>query len=164
MNILLCTRHTAYALVFDNQEGVKLSWIFHICSGFQYFQLLVILGDCTCKYTFTVFLFKNTFKMLSSSSSNSALFTACDAATRYCIQQFSHLMRHLLCCSIETKSHLFEQKVKSAEAAWNSRDPDKVSSAYTTDSQWRNRTEFLQGREAIRAFLKKKWEVELDYQ
>jgi nuclear transport factor 2 (NTF2) superfamily protein len=55
------------------------------------------------------------------------------------------------------------QKVRLAEDAWNSRDPVRVSLAYTTDSQWRNRVEFLKGREAIRAFLTRKWNCELDY-
>ena len=54
-------------------------------------------------------------------------------------------------------------KVKAAESAWNSRDPDIVAQGYTEDSDWRNRTEFFRGREAIRAFLKRKWEKELDY-
>ncbi len=55
------------------------------------------------------------------------------------------------------------QKVRKAEDAWNSRDPEKVSLAYTTDSIWRNRSEFLQGRAAIVAFLQRKWSRELDY-
>ena len=55
------------------------------------------------------------------------------------------------------------QKVQAAEDAWNSRDPDRVALAYTLDSQWRNRSEFLTGRDEIRAFLKRKWERELDY-
>jgi len=55
------------------------------------------------------------------------------------------------------------QKVRMAEDAWNSRDPARVVLAYTTDSRWRNRAEFLQGREAIQAFLKRKWDRELDY-
>lgn len=55
------------------------------------------------------------------------------------------------------------QKVKAAEAAWNTRDPDKVALAYTEDSHWRNREEIFQGRDAIRAFLRRKWEKELDY-
>ncbi|MHB1232310.1 MAG: nuclear transport factor 2 family protein [Burkholderiales bacterium] len=55
------------------------------------------------------------------------------------------------------------QKVRMAENAWNSRDPEKVSLAYTEDSFWRNRVEFVQGREAIVAFLKRKWARELDY-
>ncbi len=55
------------------------------------------------------------------------------------------------------------QKVRMAEDAWNSRDPARVALAYTTDSQWRNRTEFLQGRAAIEAFLHAKWARELDY-
>jgi uncharacterized protein len=54
-------------------------------------------------------------------------------------------------------------KVQAAEDAWNSRDPDRVALAYTEDSEWRNRDEFLQGRDEIRAFLRRKWERELDY-
>ena len=54
-------------------------------------------------------------------------------------------------------------KVRMAENAWNDRDPDKVCLAYTEDSFWRNRAEIFQGREAIRAFLKRKWDKELDY-
>jgi len=54
-------------------------------------------------------------------------------------------------------------KVATAEAAWNSRDPDRVALAYSEQSEWRNRTEFLQGRAAIRAFLTRKWARELDY-
>ena len=54
-------------------------------------------------------------------------------------------------------------KVQAAEDAWNSRDPDRVVLAYTEDSDWRNRTEFLRGREAIRAFLARKWAKEQDY-
>jgi nuclear transport factor 2 (NTF2) superfamily protein len=55
------------------------------------------------------------------------------------------------------------QKVRLAEDAWNGRDPAKVALAYTPDSRWRNRAEFLQGREAIEAFLTRKWQRELDY-
>jgi len=55
------------------------------------------------------------------------------------------------------------QKARGAEDAWNSRDPAKVSLAYTSDSVWRNRAEFLQGRAAIQAFLSRKWAKELDY-
>lgn len=55
------------------------------------------------------------------------------------------------------------QKVRMAENAWNTHDPEKVSLAYTEDSQWRNRGEFLQGRNAIVEFLKRKWVRELDY-
>ncbi|QDU72550.1 nuclear transport factor 2 family protein [Mucisphaera calidilacus] len=54
-------------------------------------------------------------------------------------------------------------KVQAAEDAWNSRDPDRVANAYTTDSQWRNRDEFFTGRQAIRHFLQRKWQLELDY-
>ena len=54
-------------------------------------------------------------------------------------------------------------KVRAAEDAWNRRDPDKVALAYTEDSAWRNRAEFLLGRAAIVAFLKRKWARELDY-
>jgi nuclear transport factor 2 (NTF2) superfamily protein len=55
------------------------------------------------------------------------------------------------------------QKVRLAEDAWNSRDPEKVALAYTPDSRWRNRAEFVNGREAIVAFLRRKWSRELDY-
>jgi uncharacterized protein len=55
------------------------------------------------------------------------------------------------------------RKVRMAEDAWNSHDPDRVVLAYTPDSRWRNRAEFLQGRAAIHAFLVRKWERELDY-
>ena len=55
------------------------------------------------------------------------------------------------------------QKARGAEDGWNSRDPAKVSLAYTSDSVWRNRAEFLQGRAAIQAFLTRKWAKELDY-
>ena len=55
------------------------------------------------------------------------------------------------------------QKARMAEDAWNSRDPARVALAYTPDSRWRNRSEFLQGREAIEAFLTRKWSKELDY-
>ena len=55
------------------------------------------------------------------------------------------------------------QKVQAAENAWNTRDPERVALAYTEDTEWRNRSEFLRGREAVRAFLQRKWERELDY-
>ena len=55
------------------------------------------------------------------------------------------------------------QKVRMAEDAWNSRDPARVALAYTPDSQWRNRAEFIHGRAAIEAFLQRKWSRELDY-
>lgn len=55
------------------------------------------------------------------------------------------------------------QKVRLAEDAWNTRDPQRVAQGYTVDSYWRNRSEFLQGREAIEAFLTRKWQRELDY-
>jgi nuclear transport factor 2 (NTF2) superfamily protein len=54
-------------------------------------------------------------------------------------------------------------KVQAAQDAWNSRDPERVALAYTEDSDWRNRDEFFQGREAIKAFLRRKWAKELDY-
>jgi uncharacterized protein len=54
-------------------------------------------------------------------------------------------------------------KVKMAENAWNTRDPERVALAYTEDSDWRNRDEFFAGRPAIIAFLKRKWAKELDY-
>ena len=55
------------------------------------------------------------------------------------------------------------QKVRGAEDAWNSRDPQKVSLAYSIDSRWRNRSEFISGRNEIVAFLTRKWNKELDY-
>ena len=55
------------------------------------------------------------------------------------------------------------KKVQAAEDAWNSRDPERVALAYSVDTRWRNRTEFLDGREAITAFLRRKWTKELDY-
>ncbi len=55
------------------------------------------------------------------------------------------------------------KKVRLAEDAWNSRDPGKVALAYTPDSRWRNRAEFVEGRAAIEAFLARKWARELDY-
>ncbi len=55
------------------------------------------------------------------------------------------------------------QKVRLAQDAWNTRDPERVASAYTLDSQWRNRDEFFAGRAAILAFLTRKWRCELDY-
>lgn len=54
-------------------------------------------------------------------------------------------------------------KVKAAEDAWNTRDPERVALAYTEDSEWRNRGEFIKGREAIKEFLRRKWTKELDY-
>ena len=54
-------------------------------------------------------------------------------------------------------------KVKAAQDAWNTKNPEVVAQAYTSDSQWRNRTEFFSGREAIIAFLRTKWSKELDY-
>ena len=54
-------------------------------------------------------------------------------------------------------------KARAAEDAWNSRDPERVALAYTKDSVWRNRSEFLQGRQAIVDFLSRKWSRELDY-
>jgi nuclear transport factor 2 (NTF2) superfamily protein len=55
------------------------------------------------------------------------------------------------------------QKVRLAEDGWNSRDPEKVAQAYTLDSRWRNRSEFVNGRAEIIAFLGRKWNKELDY-
>jgi nuclear transport factor 2 (NTF2) superfamily protein len=54
-------------------------------------------------------------------------------------------------------------KVQAAEDAWNTRDPERVAMAYSEDSEWRNRAEFLRGRDEIRAFLRRKWAKELDY-
>ena len=55
------------------------------------------------------------------------------------------------------------EKVRKAEDAWNSRDPKRVALAYTADSRWRNRAEFISGRDEIVAFLLRKWAKELDY-
>jgi uncharacterized protein len=55
------------------------------------------------------------------------------------------------------------QKVRMAEDAWNTREPERVAAAYTIDSHWRNRAEFFEGRDAIIAFLRRKWARELDY-
>lgn len=55
------------------------------------------------------------------------------------------------------------EKVQLAEDAWNSKDPERVALAYTEDSEWRNRAEFLRGREEIVPFLRRKWNRELDY-
>ena len=54
-------------------------------------------------------------------------------------------------------------KVRLAEDGWNGRDPAKVALAYTTDTRWRNRAEFLNGRQEVEAFLTRKWNRELDY-
>jgi uncharacterized protein len=56
-----------------------------------------------------------------------------------------------------------KDKVQAAENAWNTRDPERVTLAYTEDSEWRNRSEFLTGRAAIKEFLTRKWAKELDY-
>ena len=55
------------------------------------------------------------------------------------------------------------RKVQMAEDAWNSRDPERVALAYSIDSEWRNRAEFIRGRDEIKAFLHRKWAKELDY-
>jgi len=55
------------------------------------------------------------------------------------------------------------RKVRGAEDAWNTRDPDRVVGVYTDDTEWRNRAEFPRGREQVRAFLQRKWARELDY-
>ncbi len=55
------------------------------------------------------------------------------------------------------------QKVKAAEDAWNTKDPEKVCLAYTMDTEWRNRTDFINGREEVKRFLTRKWEKELEY-
>lgn len=55
------------------------------------------------------------------------------------------------------------RKVQMAEDAWNSRDPERVALAYSPDSEWRNRAEFIRGRDEIKAFLERKWAKELDY-
>jgi uncharacterized protein len=55
------------------------------------------------------------------------------------------------------------QKVQLAEEAWNSKDPERVALAYTIDTEWRNRTQFINGREEVKEFLIQKWGKELDY-
>lgn len=55
------------------------------------------------------------------------------------------------------------QKVQLAEEAWNSQDPERIAKAYTFDTEWRNRTEFINGRDEVVAFLKRKWQKELHY-
>jgi uncharacterized protein len=55
------------------------------------------------------------------------------------------------------------QKVQAAEDAWNTKDPEKVSLAYTIDTEWRNRDIFLSGREEVKIFLSAKWQKEIDY-
>ena len=55
------------------------------------------------------------------------------------------------------------QKVQLAEDAWNTKDPEKICLAYTIDTEWRNRTDFINGREEVKQFLKHKWETELNY-
>ncbi len=54
-------------------------------------------------------------------------------------------------------------KIQAAEDAWNTRDPERVALAYTLDTEWRNRSEFLTGRDEVKAFLRRKWAKELDY-
>lgn len=75
--------------------------------------------------------------------------------------------RHLFNMSTQIKPpfslETARAKVKAAQDAWNTRDPETVARAYTEDSQWRNRTEFFQGRKAITEFLRRKWARELDY-
>ncbi|MFN8406478.1 MAG: nuclear transport factor 2 family protein [Sphingobacteriaceae bacterium] len=56
-----------------------------------------------------------------------------------------------------------KQKVQLAEDAWNTQDPEKICLAYSVDTEWRNRTEFIHGREQVKVFLKRKWEKELNY-
>ena len=56
-----------------------------------------------------------------------------------------------------------KQKVRMAEDAWNTRDPERVALAYSVDTRWRNRAEFLSGRDEVKAFLQRKWARELDY-
>ena len=55
------------------------------------------------------------------------------------------------------------QKIQAAEDAWNSKDPDRCTLAYTEDTEWRNRSEFLHGRAEVKAFLRRKWDAELGY-
>lgn len=62
-----------------------------------------------------------------------------------------------------TDPELAAKKVQIAEDMWNTRDPERVAAAYTEDTQWRNRTDFLTGRDAVIQFLRRKWNRELDY-
>ena len=62
-----------------------------------------------------------------------------------------------------TDAELAARKVQIAEDLWNTRDPERVAAAYTEDTQWRNRTEFLSGRSEVIDFLRRKWDRELDY-
>jgi len=62
-----------------------------------------------------------------------------------------------------TSAEAATRKVQLAEDLWNTRDPERVAAAYTEDSEWRNRTDFLRGRDAIIQFLRRKWNRELDY-
>jgi nuclear transport factor 2 (NTF2) superfamily protein len=62
-----------------------------------------------------------------------------------------------------TDPELAARKVQIAEDLWNTRDPERVAAAYTEDTQWRNRVEFLSGRAAVTEFLRRKWNRELDY-
>jgi nuclear transport factor 2 (NTF2) superfamily protein len=62
-----------------------------------------------------------------------------------------------------TDPELAARKVQIAEDLWNTRDPERVAAAYTEDTQWRNRTEFLSGRQAVVEFLKRKWNREIGY-
>lgn len=62
-----------------------------------------------------------------------------------------------------TEPSLAARKVQLAEDLWNTRDPERVAAAYTEDTDWRNRTEFLRGREEVTRFLERKWQHELDY-
>jgi len=55
------------------------------------------------------------------------------------------------------------QKVQAAEDAWNTKDPERVSMAYSVDTEWRNRTDFINGRQEVKVFLTRKWEKELAY-
>ena len=56
-----------------------------------------------------------------------------------------------------------KKKVQAAEDAWNTREPERVAQAYTVDTEWRNRSEFICGRDEVVAFLQRKWDKELDY-
>lgn len=56
-----------------------------------------------------------------------------------------------------------KQKIQAAEDGWNSKNPEKISMAYTVDTEWRNRSEFINGRQAVQEFLTGKWDKELDY-
>ncbi len=72
-------------------------------------------------------------------------------------------LAHAITAPPFTSTEQASRKVQTAQDLWNKRDPERVAAAYTEDTQWRNRTEFLSGRQAVIEFLKRKWNRELGY-